>query len=98
MPSSAEHPPKEAEKGAITPPLEESRAITGVKVSSPSIVRDSRHEADVYPFSLQWFLFIVSTLTGMFLYALDNTVVANIQPVCHGCQIWMSFAIDLCRP
>ncbi|KAJ5689705.1 MFS general substrate transporter [Penicillium macrosclerotiorum] len=30
---------------------------------------------------IKWFLFNVSTLTAIFLYALDNTVVANIQPV-----------------
>lgn len=30
---------------------------------------------------LKWFFFLVSTLTAIFLYALDNTVVANIQPV-----------------
>ncbi|KAL4900547.1 hypothetical protein BDW74DRAFT_93560 [Aspergillus multicolor] len=30
---------------------------------------------------LKWFFFNISTLTAIFLYALDNTVVANIQPV-----------------
>lgn len=29
----------------------------------------------------QWFLFLASTLTGMFIYALDNTIVADIIPV-----------------
>ncbi|KAM5454710.1 hypothetical protein MaudCBS49596_002007 [Microsporum audouinii] len=29
---------------------------------------------------LKWFLFIVSTLTSIFVYALDNTIVANIVP------------------
>ncbi|KAG2419140.1 hypothetical protein HFD88_002244 [Aspergillus terreus] len=28
----------------------------------------------------RWFLFIVSTLTAIFVYALDNTIVANIVP------------------
>ncbi|EFR04241.1 SGE1 [Nannizzia gypsea CBS 118893] len=28
----------------------------------------------------KWFLFIVSTLTSIFVYALDNTIVANIVP------------------
>ena len=30
----------------------------------------------------RWFLFITSTLTAIFVYALDNTIVANIVPVC----------------
>ncbi|KAL3440623.1 major facilitator superfamily domain-containing protein [Aspergillus insuetus] len=29
----------------------------------------------------KWFLLVTSTLTGSFLYALDNTIVANITPV-----------------
>ncbi|KAL8878107.1 MAG: hypothetical protein Q9198_004019, partial [Flavoplaca austrocitrina] len=29
----------------------------------------------------KWFLFLASTLTGMFIYALDNTIVADIVPV-----------------
>ena len=29
----------------------------------------------------QWFLFVGTTLTSIFLYALDNTIVANIVPV-----------------
>ncbi|KAI9155744.1 putative HC-toxin efflux carrier TOXA [Paramyrothecium foliicola] len=29
----------------------------------------------------KWFLFNFSTLTAIFLYALDNTIVANIQPI-----------------
>jgi hypothetical protein len=29
----------------------------------------------------KWFLFVVSDLTAIFLYALDNTIVANIAPV-----------------
>lgn len=29
----------------------------------------------------RWFLFITSTLTAIFVYALDNTIVANIVPV-----------------
>ncbi|KAF5855889.1 hypothetical protein ETB97_008281 [Aspergillus alliaceus] len=29
---------------------------------------------------VKWFFFNISTLTAIFLYALDNTVVANIQP------------------
>ncbi|KAE8137951.1 major facilitator superfamily domain-containing protein [Aspergillus pseudotamarii] len=30
---------------------------------------------------IKWFLLVASTLTGSFLYALDNTIVANIAPV-----------------
>ncbi|KAL8861121.1 MAG: hypothetical protein Q9178_002335 [Gyalolechia marmorata] len=29
----------------------------------------------------KWFLFLASTLTGMFIYALDNTIVADIVPL-----------------
>ncbi|KAL9640075.1 MAG: hypothetical protein Q9164_000510 [Protoblastenia rupestris] len=29
---------------------------------------------------VKWFLFVASTLTSIFLYALDNTIVANIVP------------------
>ncbi|KAL8784761.1 MAG: hypothetical protein Q9213_003792 [Squamulea squamosa] len=29
----------------------------------------------------KWFLFLSSTLTGLFIYALDNTIVADIVPV-----------------
>ncbi|KAL8701714.1 MAG: hypothetical protein Q9224_000376 [Gallowayella concinna] len=30
---------------------------------------------------VKWFLFVISTLSAIFLYALDNTIVANIVPV-----------------
>ncbi|KAL6711553.1 hypothetical protein ACN47E_004487 [Coniothyrium glycines] len=30
---------------------------------------------------LRWFLFVVSTLTSIFVYSLDNTIVANITPI-----------------
>lgn len=33
------------------------------------------------PTGLKWFLIIVSILVGLFLFALDNTIVADIQPV-----------------
>ncbi|GLA78960.1 hypothetical protein AtubIFM55763_001125 [Aspergillus tubingensis] len=29
---------------------------------------------------IKWFLLVASTLTGSFIYALDNTIVANIAP------------------
>lgn len=31
--------------------------------------------------SSQWFVFVASTLTAVFIYALDNTITADIVPV-----------------
>ena len=33
------------------------------------------------PTGFKWFLIIVSILVGLFLFALDNTIVADVQPV-----------------
>lgn len=39
----------------------------------------------------QWFAFVVSTLTAIFVYSLDNTIVANIIPVRISHQPNLSF-------
>ena len=65
----------EEEKTAGSAPAEEVRALTGFKVSTPP--PQSKVGSDI----LQWFLFVSSTLTSIFLYALDNTIVSNIVPV-----------------
>ncbi|KAE8166776.1 major facilitator superfamily domain-containing protein [Aspergillus tamarii] len=47
-----------------------------------SVERDfSPSQQEKRPISgIKWFLLVASTLTGSFLYALDNTIVANIAP------------------
>ncbi|GKZ23575.1 hypothetical protein AbraIFM66951_009848 [Aspergillus brasiliensis] len=40
--------------------------------------QDFQAERQIHGF--RWFLFLPSTLTGSFIYALDNTIVANIAP------------------
>jgi hypothetical protein len=56
----------------------ERRKLTGVKVSSDQRRIRQTTQADEF---WQWFLFIISTLTSIFVYSLDNTIVADIVPV-----------------
>lgn len=49
-----------------------------------SLFNDQRGSRYLYRFGEaynQWFLLIFSILVGLFLFALDNTVVADVQPV-----------------
>lgn len=55
----------------------EKRQLTGVKVSLSYLSRNGLGANEIG----QWFLFIISTLTSIFLYSLDNTIVADIVPV-----------------
>lgn len=57
---------------------EERRQLTGIKVQPVLLLNLELNRVADY---LQWFLFVSSTLTSIFLYALDNTIVANIVPV-----------------
>jgi hypothetical protein len=57
---------------------DETRKVTGVKVRPPSqilVLSSTTNDA------LQWFLVVTAILSSHMLFALDNTIVANIQPV-----------------
>ncbi|THC90741.1 hypothetical protein EYZ11_009788 [Aspergillus tanneri] len=47
--------------------------------SPDEIFSDAEEERHIH--GIKWFLLVASTLTGSFVYALDNTIVANIVPV-----------------
>ncbi|KAA8650146.1 uncharacterized protein ATNIH1004_002827 [Aspergillus tanneri] len=46
--------------------------------SPDEIFSDAEEERHIH--GIKWFLLVASTLTGSFVYALDNTIVANIVP------------------
>jgi MFS family permease len=49
-------------------------------MSRLSRIRDSPHKTSQSDSRTQWLLVMLATLTSVFLYALDNTVVADIVP------------------
>jgi hypothetical protein len=49
-------------------------------MSRLSRTRDSPHKTSQSDSSTQWLLVVLATLISVFLYALDNTVVADIVP------------------
>ncbi|KAJ5462578.1 Major facilitator superfamily domaingeneral substrate transporter [Penicillium sp. IBT 31633x] len=46
---------------------------------APSDLSDPQEKRQIT--GIRWFIFLVSTLTAIFVYSLDNTIVANIAPV-----------------
>ncbi|KAI1918584.1 hypothetical protein LOZ65_004818 [Ophidiomyces ophidiicola] len=63
---------------------EEAKVIEGPESGSLSDSRDQDQSKDESPrkiHGIKWFLVIVALLSSLFLYALDNTVVANVQPM-----------------
>ncbi|KAH7304213.1 major facilitator superfamily domain-containing protein [Stachybotrys elegans] len=67
----------EPEKSAVAQPLPD-----GNDTPSPSNEVESQQQKETRKLTgWKWFMFNVTTLTAIFLYALDNTIVANIQPI-----------------
>ena len=63
---------------------DEKRHIVGVKVrvwEAFSLIYSVAHSLTHVDGISQWFVFVISTLTAIFVYSLDNTIVANIAPV-----------------
>lgn len=85
-PTQAKTPDQDVEKLESSKPAVQQRAISGFKVQdSPSHALHSgncwvccRDEANV---ALQWVFVVFSMLCGIFLFSLDNTVLADLVPI-----------------
>lgn len=64
--------------GTDTSDVEANGAAPQEVESKPSQDDDAPSPRDVH--GIKWFLIVVGTLSSIFLYALDNTVVADVTP------------------